>query len=151
MIAESARRFTAHLRSLTHLEPMAGVVALIRELYQNNVPIAVASSAVRDNIEYVLATFQLTDYFPVQVSGGELEHSKPHPEIFLHTAKLLKKTPANCVVIEDSRNGALAAKAAGMKCIGFQPPGAQFQDLSAADLVIRSFSEINLEKMQQLW
>ena len=67
-------------------------------------------------------TFDVLDaqnYFDFLVSGEAINLSKPDPGIYLHTAKLLEMKPSQCIVIEDSHNGARAAKAAGMYCIGY--------------------------------
>ena len=65
---------------------------------------------------------KLKKYFKIQVSGESLKHGKPYPDIFLATAKKLKINPKNILVIEDSRSGVIAAKRAGMKCIGLKQP-----------------------------
>ena len=75
-----------------------------------------------ETIDIILKRFKLSDLFIARVSGSELAHSKPHPEIFLRSAQLVGSEPKECIVIEDSRNGVAAAKAAGMKCIGFLNP-----------------------------
>jgi len=54
-------------------------------------------------------------------------------------------------VIEDSRNGVIAAKRAGMKCVGFRNPGSGDQDLSKADLVIESISSIDAARLAALF
>ena len=77
------------------------------------------------------------------MSGTELIHSKPHPEIFLRSAALANCDPGECVVIEDSENGVTAARVAGMKSIGFLNPNSSVQDLSRADVVVKSFEELN--------
>ena len=79
------------------------------------------------------------------MSGANLKHSKPHPEIFLTSASITNTNPGNCLVIEDSANGVKAAKSAGMKCIGFQNHNSGPQDLSQADIVIESFENIDFE------
>lgn len=61
----------------------------------------------------VLSRFSLNHYFEVIVSGYEVNHSKPHTDIFLKTAEKLGITTKECIVIENSRNGVRAAKAAG--------------------------------------
>ena len=127
------------------LHPIPGVADLIKELHKNNFKIIVASSSYREIINIVLKKFNLTDYFIAKVSGTELTHSKPHPEIFLQSARLANSKPEECLVIEDSENGITAAKAAGMKCIGFLNPGSGIQNLSRADLIIKSFRELNAD------
>lgn len=59
--------------------------------------------------------------------------------------------PEECLVIEDSRNGVLAAKAAGMKCVGFRNKNSGVQDLSEADLIVGSYKELTMEAMANLF
>ena len=84
----------------------------------------------------------LKKYFKICVSGNEVKNGKPAPDVFLHTANLLKVNPQECLVIEDSTNGVKAAKSAEMRCIGFQNFNSGNQDLSDADMIISTFSEL---------
>jgi len=93
----------------------------------------------------------LHNYMDLTISGEEVLKGKPNPEIFLKAAKKLGVKPNNCLVIEDAFAGVQAAKAAGMKCIGLRNPNFSKQDLSAADLVVESFSELGLDAIKDLW
>ena len=84
--------------------------------------------------------------FDVFQSGAVLPQSKPDPAIYLKTAADLVVDPRDCVVIEDTENGARAAKAAGMYCIGFVSPHSGKQDLSMADEIIDDMADIDLGK-----
>jgi len=139
-----------YLLSQENEEPMPGVAELIEELYKNKVKLVVASSASIKNIEIVLKMFNLERFFETKVSGDEVNNGKPAPDIFLYAAKVIGAQPEECIVIEDSKNGVEAAKSAGMKCIGFQNPNSGNQDLSSADMVINSFSEINYQELRQI-
>jgi beta-phosphoglucomutase-like phosphatase (HAD superfamily) len=85
----------------------------------------------------------LHQYFTHLVSGEDFPKSKPHPAIFEHAAFLAQTPIENCVVIEDSTNGILAAKAAGIYCIGYDSVHSKLQDYSLADSVITDFKELN--------
>jgi len=132
------------------LHPIPGVVQLTKDLRANDFKLVIASSATMKVIDLVLTRFRLLDYFLAKVSGSELVHSKPHPEIFLIAAKLASSEPSACVVIEDSQNGITSARAAGMKCIGFLNPNSGVQNLAAADMVITSFDELNADLIKSL-
>jgi len=80
-------------------------------------PLAVASGSERPVIDAVLSLKGLRQFFTAIVSGGEVEHGKPAPDIFLKTATLLGVAPQDCVVIEDSKPGIVAGLAAGMRVI----------------------------------
>ncbi|MDF2565921.1 MAG: family hydrolase [Massilibacillus sp.] len=132
--------------TFNHLEaePIEGIRNLLQTLKDHHIPTAVASSSPKKIINVILSKFELDDYFKLIVSGQEVSHGKPAPDIFLETAKRLHVAPADCVVIEDSKNGTIAAKKAGMECIGFQNLNSGNQDLSIADVIVDSIAEINL-------
>jgi beta-phosphoglucomutase family hydrolase len=139
-----------HLIREKNLYPIPKVAGLIKELYKNNFKLIIASSSPPEVIDAVLKKFNLSNYFMATVSGTKLTHSKPHPEIFLRAAEIAKCKPQECVVIEDSENGVTAAKAAGMKCIGFSNPNSGAQNLNEADVIIKSFEELNVGFMRNL-
>jgi HAD superfamily hydrolase (TIGR01509 family) len=127
-----------------------GVEKLIKELHQNGMQLIVASSASKVTIDRVFTRFGLHSYFSHIVSGEDFPKSKPHPAIFEH-AVFLSQTPKEaCVVIEDSTNGVIASKAAGIYCIGYDSENSKMQDLSLADSVIRRFDELSFEKIRNL-
>lgn len=114
-----------------------GAVELIRTLHHRGVPLALASSAPREQILHTLERTGTTSIFSAWVSGDEVPRSKPDPAIFLEAAGRLGVAPGMCVVIEDSENGRQAATAAGMQCIMLgKPPHHSMSDV-AATLVVR--------------
>jgi HAD superfamily hydrolase (TIGR01509 family) len=131
------------LASREDVAPIDGVDVLSDKLYKENLKLAVASSSAKQRIDIVLQMFNMDGYFATRISGQEVGHSKPAPDIFLLAARALGLDPKECVVIEDSTNGVAAAKTAGMKCIGYNNPSSVNQDISHADLVISSFAEQN--------
>jgi HAD superfamily hydrolase (TIGR01509 family) len=130
------------------LLPVKGVIELIEDLHSAGLKLMVASSSPLHVINRVLEKFRIGSFFSGIVSGTELEHSKPHPEIFLKTASLSGSSPNQCLVIEDSENGVIAARAAGMKCIGYRNPNSGPQNLGSADLVVNSFLELRPEMIR---
>lgn len=120
-----------------------GVEDLIKELHSNGMQLVLASSSAKVTIELVFSRFGLHKYFSHIVSGEDFPNSKPHPAIFQHAAFLSGTTVENCIVIEDSTNGILAAKAAGIYCVGYDSFHSKMQDYSKADKVITHFSELN--------
>lgn len=131
------------LNNALDLQPINGVRELIIDLHKNNIKLAVASSSPLNIIERVLNLFEIRDYFNYIVTGDYVSKSKPEPDIFLYAAEKLDVDPKECVVIEDSHNGVLAAKKANMKCIGYKNLNSGNQDLSKADLTIDDFNDIN--------
>jgi HAD superfamily hydrolase (TIGR01509 family) len=134
-----------------HARPLPGLDALIKECYAAGIPMAVASSAMRINIEFVVDELGYRPYFRTMVSGDEVTHPKPDPEIYLRAADHLGIDPANAVAFEDSYVGIGAVKNAGIKCVAIAStfPIERIEPL--ADLAIPSFEDINLEKLRALF
>jgi len=99
-------------------------------------PMAVATNAEPENVDFVLDRAGLRQYFRVVVDGHQVSHPKPHPEIYLRAAELLGIAPANCIVLEDSHAGVAAARAAGMRVAGL---GTTFVNLPGADVMADNF------------
>jgi len=118
-----------------------GIVSLIKRLHQSFIT-ALTSSSSKMEINLVLKELDIFDYFKVIVSADDVSKSKPDPEPYLITANKLNVKPAECVVIEDSKNGIMSAKEAGCYCIAI-PTTYVESDLDKADLVVKSFNEIN--------
>jgi len=93
-----------------------GAVETVRAL-ESRYRLGVASSAHRDVIDAALDALQLHDAFAEVVSSDEVAHGKPEPDVYLETARRLGVEPAASLVVEDSRNGVLAARAAGMRVV----------------------------------
>lgn len=103
-------------------QPMPGAVATIAAAKAKNLPIAIASSSPRVLVDAVAGKFGWTEAIPVRCTGDEVVHAKPAPDIFLLAAQRLGVAPSDCLVLEDSVNGARAATAAGMRCIAVPNP-----------------------------
>lgn len=127
-----------------------GVEDLIKELHSNGMQLVLASSSAKVTINRIFNRFGLHQYFSHIVSGEDFPKSKPHPAIFEHAAFLSQTPKENCIVIEDSTNGILAAKAAGIYCIGYDSVNSKLQDYSKADQIITNFSELSFEKIRNI-
>ena len=134
-----------------HAKPLPGLDALIKECDQAGVPMAVASSAVRTNVEFVVDALGYREYFRTIVSGDEVTHAKPDPEIYLKAAGHLGIEPADAVAFEDSYVGIGAVKNAGMKCVAIASTFPIEKLVPLADLAVPSFEDINLEKLRTLF
>jgi HAD superfamily hydrolase (TIGR01509 family) len=141
-------RYMHWLESADRLPIIDGVRELIVHLHQSGKTLCLASSSSGQEIDCVLKNLRLETYFSFRISGADLPRSKPDPMIFLKAASLAQTPPDRCCVIEDSKNGVAAAKAAGMFCIGYQNPNSGNQDLSSADRVI---DEFNSKKFSDLF
>ncbi|MFC5663470.1 HAD family hydrolase [Kitasatospora misakiensis] len=103
------------------LTAVRGAETLLKELQQRAVPYGLASSAHHSWIRAALDVTGLRGYFPEAriFSAQDVGVGKPAPDLFLHTARTLGVDPAACLVVEDSPNGVLAARAAGMDVYGY--------------------------------
>ncbi len=126
-----------------HAQPMAGVENLLKFIKNKGFRLALCSGAKMWQIETILGRFKWQEMFEVVVSSDHVGYKgKPNPEIYLHTARLLQVNPENCLVFEDAENGVMAAKSAGMKCIGYKDLRFKLpDDLSRADLIVNSFAD----------
>ena len=125
-------------------EPLPGVRELLSELKRRGIPCALASSSWPNWVKALLASTGLDGSFDVCVSSTDVENGKPAPDIFLHTAQMLHVKPSECVVLEDSRAGVLAAKAAGMYAVQVRAASTALPPLPEADLVIERLSDFPL-------
>jgi HAD superfamily hydrolase (TIGR01509 family) len=107
-------------------------------------PLAIASSSNPELIDVVLDESGLRDVISVAVSSQEVARGKPAPDVYLEAARRLGVDPRRCAAVEDSHNGILSAKAAGMRVIAIPnphfPPAADA--LAEADVVLRSIEEL---------
>lgn len=127
---------------LTEVPGAFGAVSAVRQLK------AVASSSTSDRLGIKLRKTGLWELFAPHVYSAEhVTHAKPAPDLFLHAAEALGVAPAQCLVIEDSVNGVLAGRAAGMRVWGFRGGGhmteriAQHLEQSGAERVVTDWAE----------
>ena len=125
------------------LEAFPGLKRVLRDLEGGAVPMAVASSGRHRKIRFSLKTAGLEGYFGVVCSASDVARGKPAPDLFLHAAGLLGAEPGICSVVEDSVPGIAAAKAAGMKALGFTSshPAEVLLD-AGADAVFSRYDEL---------
>lgn len=127
---------------LTHADALPGVYEALAFCRQHQLKMAVASSSAISLIEAVVTKLNIKQEFDVLWSAEYEAYGKPHPAIFLTTAKKLNVSPQKCLVFEDSINGVIAAKAARMTCIAI-PETATFNDprFTIADFKLKSLAE----------
>src|SRR5262249_59183392 len=93
-------------------------------------------------IETTLTTLGVRALFEAVVSGVEVAHGKPAPDVFLEAARRLGVPPDACLVIEDSQRGVQAARAAGMRCVAIPCRETRRHDFSAATLVLPALPDL---------
>ena len=128
-----------------------GAREMLANIHEAGYVMAIASSSPPEFIKMAMDSLGAIDYFTLLNSGENVKHSKPAPDIYLDTAGKLGVLPKECIVLEDSTNGCLAATRAGMICIGFNNPDSGDQDLSPARVIIddiRDFTPQLIKKVE---
>lgn len=121
-----------------------GIARLVDEARADALPLAVCSTSNERAVGLILRTMlgpERVAAFAVVLAGDVVKRKKPDPEIYLLASRTLGLPPASCVVVEDSRNGLLAAKAAGMKCFVTRSGYTGGEDFSEADAVVDDLGE----------
>jgi pseudouridine-5'-monophosphatase len=122
------QEFAAHLMEVilpelrATAQPMPGAAETVRAAAAWGGPIAIASSSERVIVDMLSHRFGWELMIPVRCTGDDVPRAKPAPDLFLLAAERLGVAPEDCLVLEDSVNGARAAHAAGMSCIGIPHP-----------------------------
>ncbi len=122
--------------------PTKGLIPVIEWAKERGIKIGLASSSARMLVDRVLAALDIKKYFDVVVSGDEVENKKPAPDLYEKVLRLAGFTPEEAVAVEDSTTGVGAAKNAGIYCHGYRNETSGEQDLSKADKVIESLTEL---------
>jgi beta-phosphoglucomutase family hydrolase len=128
-----------------YIKPVAGLLELLEKLRLLSIPMAIATSGIQVNIDFLFEHIPIRSYFDVIVNSAHISKGKPDPEIYIKTAELLKVSPAECLVFEDAVVGINSAKAAGMKVVGVLTTH-KAEELSGADILIKDFSELVAEE-----
>jgi HAD superfamily hydrolase (TIGR01509 family) len=132
------------------LTPLPGFMHLLKLLHKQKYKIALASNRYEKHIHMILDNLEVTEYFDVIVGPNDERRHKPHPDIYLHTVEKLNVKPDECIVLEDSEPGILAAKAANMKVIAIPNQYTAEQDLTKADIILDSLDKVNVNLIESL-
>lgn len=126
-----------------HAQALPGVLALIQFLSQHQKRMAIASSSHMVLIEAVVQKLGIQSNFELLYSAQFEKYGKPHPGIFIETCNRMQVDATKCIVLEDSVNGVIAAKAARSYCIAV-PELALQQDprYAIADVKLKSLEDI---------
>ena len=132
-----------------------GVKEIVPALFKRY-PLAIASGALRSEIDMILEDTGLIKYFQVIVSTEDISKGKPEPEVFTKALSLLNQgtgktpiLPSECLVIEDSKEGILGSHRAGMKCLAVTNSHPA-EELKEADAVIDGLDEITEDFFEKL-
>lgn len=154
LIDRKAIYYQNEIRNNVRIFP--GVESLVADLARQ-FPLAVASGALRHEIETILSAAGLLKHFTVVISAEDVNRGKPEPEIFLKALARLNTqfengpaiTAADCLVIEDSKEGIRGARRAGMKCLAVSNSHPA-ELLHEANTVVRSLEEVDLSFLEEI-
>ena len=131
------------------LPAFPGTAQFLQALKNRGYRLAVASASLLTVVEEYLWRLGYRQYFDCVVSCQACAHGKPEPDVFLLAAKQLGADPADCIVVEDSANGMIAARRAGMKWVGFN--GSEIPaDVRLAPFTFSDYRSITPEQFE-LW
>lgn len=132
-------------------EAMPGVDYILDLCHSKGYQLGLASSSPMELIDVVVDKLNIRSRFHTLTSAGELPYGKPHPQVFLNCAAELKSNVLECLVLEDSFNGLIAAKAARMRC-AVVPAASEFDHpkWGPADLRVPSLKAITTDLLEQL-
>ncbi len=120
---------------------MPGLLELLDALERHNIPKAIATSSGRRFVDHVLGRFSLGPRFQFILTGDDVTHGKPHPEIYLKAADRFGLSPAEVLVLEDSSNGCRAAVAAGTFAVAVPGSHSCSHDFSGCALAAETLAD----------
>lgn len=131
--------------------PLEGVDYIIKFFKDRKIKTAIASSSAMIIIDAALQKFKIKKEFDAIHSAEKEQFGKPHPAVYLNTAKQLGTLPKNCLAFEDSFNGLLSAKDAGMKTVAV--PEKRFfneERFSLANIKLSSLKQFDMKHLEML-
>lgn len=126
-----------------------GIPHFLEQLKGLGVPMAVATSAPVENLDYILSRLGIQEYFTALLDSSHVSIGKPDPEIYLKASNALKKAPGECIIFEDSVSGVEAGLQAGAVVIGVTTTHTE-EELSSCHLVIKDFDGLELSRLSGL-
>lgn len=131
-------------------QPLAPIITLLDWAHERHIACAIASSSKRSWIDLALRTHNLEHFFMSVASAHDpgVAKGKPAPDVYLQAISTMDISSSNLIAIEDSSNGVLAAKAAGLFCIGLRNGDNETQNLDQADMIVQEFTNL-LARLEQ--
>ena len=134
-----------------HIKPIAGVVELMKMAKEAGVKCAIGSSGCRENVEMIIEGLGLAELIDASISGSDVTHGKPHPEIFIKAYEALGLKADECIVVEDAITGIKAGLAAGCKCIAVTTTEtAEVLTEEGASLCVADYSTLTIDDLNDL-
>jgi HAD superfamily hydrolase (TIGR01509 family) len=131
-------------------EPLRpGVQKYLEEGKRRKLRLALCSSSPRQWVVSNLSDYGISDVFDAMVTGSDVTHIKPHPELYLKAVETLGLPAESCIAFEDSPKGVQSAKAAGLFCVAVSNPITRHADLTEGDILLSSLAEMLLEELER--
>lgn len=133
------------------IAPIAGLMELLQAAKKAGVKCAIGSSGCRENVEMIVEGLGIADLIDGSISGSDVTHGKPHPEIFIKAYEALGLKAEECVVVEDAVNGIVAGVAAGCKCIAVTTTAsAETLSEAGASMCFADYSTVTIGQINEL-
>ena len=153
--AEDIKQFTNEKESLYReiyapfIQPIEGLLQLLKSLKQAEIPMVMATSGIPDNIEFLFKHIDIKKYFKEIINFTHIKNGKPDPEIYQLAVQKLEIPANNCIAFEDAFSGIQSAKTAGLKVVALTTTH-QKNELKNVDLIIDNYSQINIQQLYDL-
>jgi HAD superfamily hydrolase (TIGR01509 family) len=141
MLQSTANQYREDRISGMIVPEMLGASALINQLKQSGLKLAVASQSSKKWVDAILNSSNIEHFFDLVITADEVDQPKPAPDIYIQAASRLAVSPRKCIVFEDSLTGVTSALSAGMLTVQLRQATPQPPVAVEADLVINSFAE----------
>ena len=134
-----------------NIEPIVGIMEFLKAAKAAGVKCAIGSSGCRENVQMIIDGLGLDGLIDASISGSDVTHGKPHPEIFTKAHEALGLKAEECVVVEDAVNGIVAGIAAGCKCIAVTTTAsAEVLSEAGASLCFEDYTTLPLDDLNNL-
>ena len=145
LLVESDELFADKLAA--GVPPISGVTEWIDHLRTQQIPFGLATSSRRKFVEILFQTISWKQDLAFILTGDDVQHGKPHPEMYLRAATQLGISPEQMLVLEDSENGCIAAVASGACTVAIPSVHTRGQNFDGAHLIAESISDSRLWAM----
>ena len=155
---KKAQSYVEQIENLEELPLYSGLDDFIFKIRSSNLKLAIASGAIRKEIDLVLERAKLAEYFKIVVAADDITTSKPKPDGYLLTIERLNQEypelnlqPSECLAIEDTLAGIQAAKAAGMKVVGVANTYPFHMLQRQSNWTVDYLNELELDRIQEFY
>lgn len=128
---------------------LQGLHEFLKALKHDNVPLAIATSAPRDNVDFVFKKTGIDDFFPVVLDESHITKGKPDPEIYIKACQKLQMPAECCVVFEDSLSGVRSGLDAGTRVVAVTTTHRP-EEFNGVSLAVPNFSDLSVQDLQRL-